>query len=143
MLHTSENYIKNKIDFKLNSEGRTNSTFTNYDSLDDKIDNLYYYMQFIKFGFGRASDIVSLHIRRGRMTRAQGIDLVKIHDGQFPWEYLGKDLKDILDPIGMTVDEFIAVCDQFTNKQLFKTDANGILIKDKNGNLEKNNYDND
>ena len=23
-------------------------------SLDDKIDNLYYYMQFIKFGFGRA-----------------------------------------------------------------------------------------
>ena len=30
-------------------------TFTDFDSLDDKIDCLYYYMQYIKFGFGRAT----------------------------------------------------------------------------------------
>ena len=30
-------------------------TFTNFDSLDDKIDDVYYYMQFIKFGFGRTT----------------------------------------------------------------------------------------
>ena len=50
------NYIKKEIpDFKENEYGRTEGTFTNFDSLDDKIDDLYYYMQFIKFGFGRAT----------------------------------------------------------------------------------------
>ena len=50
-----ENYklIENKINFKLAPKGRTDGTFSGYDSIDDKIDNLYYYMQFIKFGFGR------------------------------------------------------------------------------------------
>ena len=33
-----------------NPNGRTKGTFTNFDSLDDKIDCLYYYMQYIKFG---------------------------------------------------------------------------------------------
>jgi hypothetical protein len=60
-----------------------------------------------------------------------------MHDGNFPWTYLGKPLKEILEPIDMTVDEFIAVCDRFTNKKIFKTDARGNLIKDKNGNLIK------
>ena len=41
---------KDKIDFKTNAKGRTDCTFTNYDSLDDKIDEFYYYKQFIKFG---------------------------------------------------------------------------------------------
>ena len=51
-------------------------------------------------------------------------------------------LEDILEPIGVTVDEFIKICDEFTNKKLFLTDKNGKLIKDKNGNLTKINYDN-
>ena len=42
----------------------------------------------------------------------------------------------------MTVDEFIKICDEFTNKKLFLTDKNGKLIKDKKGNLTKINYDN-
>ena len=53
-----------------------------------------------------------------------------------------KKLEDILEPIGVTVDEFIKICDEFTNKKLFLTDKNGKLIKDKNGNLTKINYDN-
>ena len=47
------NYVKKILpNFKENSHGRTEGTFTNFDSLDDKIDDLYYYMQYIKFGFG-------------------------------------------------------------------------------------------
>jgi len=42
----------------------------------------------------------------------------------------------------MTIDEFIKVCDRFTNKKIFKRDASGALVKDKHGNLEKLNYDN-
>ena len=47
-------YVKEKINFKTALNGRTDGTFTNYDSLDDKIDDIYYYLQYIKFGFGRA-----------------------------------------------------------------------------------------
>ena len=55
---------------------------------------------------------------------------------------MDKPLADILAPLDMTVDEFIKVCDRFTNKKIFKRDASGLLLKDKHGNLEKLNYDN-
>ena len=54
-VYQNYNFIKNKIKFQLNPNGRTDGTFTNYDSLDDKIDDIYYFMQFVKFGFGRST----------------------------------------------------------------------------------------
>ncbi len=114
----------------------------NYENLDNHQTGIHDYFKFLKFGFGRASDLASMHIRRGRMTRQDGMDLIRIHDGKFPWTYLGKPLKEILAPLDMTVDEFIAVCDRFTNKRLFKTDARGNLVKDRDGNLTKLAYDN-
>jgi hypothetical protein len=42
----------------------------------------------------------------------------------------------------MTVDDFIRVCDRFTNKKLFLRNADGSLQKDARGNLTKINYDN-
>ena len=42
----------------------------------------------------------------------------------------------------MTLDEFISICDRFTNKRLFKCDSRGNLVKDADGNLTKINYDN-
>jgi len=40
------------------------------------------------------------------------------------------------------LEEFIQICDRFTNKKLFLCDARGNLIKDHRGNLTKINYDN-
>ncbi len=71
------------------------------------------------------------------------IDLVKRHDGKFPWTYLGKSLEKILEPLGITVEEFIKICDRFTNKKLFLRDAQGNLVKDALNNLTKVNYDNE
>lgn len=114
----------------------------NYENLDNYQTGIHDYFKFLKFGFGRATDIASLHIRRGRITREEGVALVKRHDGKFPWTYLGKPIEKILEPLDMTVEEFIKICDRFTNKKLFLTDARGNLIKDKYGNLTKINYDN-
>ena len=86
--------------------------------------------------------IHSVHVRRGRLTREDGMDAVRRLDGHFPWEYLGKSLEAILAPLNMTVDEFVKVCDKFTNKKIFKRDGDGKLIKDRWGNLTKINYDN-
>ncbi len=54
----------------------------------------------------------------------------------------GKSLEEILRPLEMTVDEFVRVCDKFTNKKIFKRDVSGGLIKDRDGNLTKLNFDN-
>lgn len=108
-----------------------------YENLDNHQTGIHDYFKFLKFGFGRATDIVCLHIRRGRLSREEGLEMVKKHDGRFPWSYLGKPLADILAPLEITVEEFIAICDRFTNKKLFVTDAAGNLVKDADGNLTK------
>lgn len=117
-------------------------SMVNYENLDNYQTGIHDYFKFLKFGFGRATDLACLHIRRGRLTRLDGLEAVKRLDGKFPWEYLGKSLENILRPLDMSVDEFIRVCDKFTNKRIFKRDTNGSLIKDKDGNLTKINYDN-
>jgi len=117
-------------------------SMVNYENLDNYQTGIHDYFKFLKFGFGRATDLACLHIRRGRLTRQDGLEAVKRLDGCFPWEYLGKSLEDILQPLEMTVDEFIRVCDNFTNKKIFKRDVTGALVKDRNGNLSKLNYDN-
>ena len=93
-------------------------------------------------GFGRATDLACLHVRRGRLARADAVKLVRMHDGKFPWVYLGTPIEEIVKSIDMTLDDFIRVCDRFTNKKLFECDARGNLVKDRDGNLTKINYDN-
>lgn len=117
-------------------------SIVNYENLDNHQTGIHDYFKFLKFGFGRATDIACLHARRGRITRQDAVDLVRMHDGKFPWTYLGKPLEDILVPLGLSVDDFVKICDRFTNKKLFLTDARGKLIKDRHGNLTKLNYDN-
>jgi len=117
-------------------------SMVNYENLDNYQTGIHDYFKFLKFGFGRATDIACLHIRRGRLTREDGLRIVREHDGKFPASYLGKSLEDILAPMDMTVEEFTKVCDRFTNKKIFKTDARGNLVKDRHGNLTKLWYDN-
>jgi N-acetyl sugar amidotransferase len=109
----------------------------NYENLDNHQTGIHDYFKFLKFGFGRATDIACLHLRRGRITRQDAVAMANRHDGKFPWTYLHKPIEEILAPLDMTVEEFIKVCDRFTNKKLFLTDSRGNLIKDKRGNLTK------
>ena len=123
-------------------DGPVEGSMVNYENLDNHQHGIHDYFKFLKFGFSRATDIACLHVRRGRITRQDALEIVKARDGKFPWTYLGKPLEDILDPLDMTVDDFTKVCDRFTNKKIFKRDASDTLLKDKRGNLEKINYDN-
>jgi N-acetyl sugar amidotransferase len=117
-------------------------SMVNYENVDNHQTGIHDYFKFLKFGFGRATDIACLHVRRGRISREDALEIVRRRDGKFPWSYLGKSLEDILAPLEMPVDDFIRVCDKFTNKKIFKRDSNGNLVKDRSGNLTKTNYDN-
>jgi N-acetyl sugar amidotransferase len=117
-------------------------SLVNYENLDNVQTGIHDYFKFLKYGFGRATDLACLHIRRGRLSREDALKLVKKHDGKFPWTYLGIPIEEVLDDIDMTLEEFIRVCDRFTNKKLFVCDSRGNLVKDRDGNLTKINYDN-
>lgn len=117
-------------------------SLVNYENLDNAQTGIHDYFKFLKYGFGRATDLACLHIRRGRLTREDGLKLVRMHDGKFPWVYLGIPIEDVLREIGLTLEQFIRICDRFTNKKLFVCDARGNLVKDCDGNLTKINYDN-
>ena len=112
-------------------------SMVNYENLDNHQTGIHDYFKFLKFGFGRTTDLACLHIRRGRLSRRDGLDAVRRLDGKFPWVYLGKPLKEILQPWGLSVEDFVRVCDQFTNKKIFSRDGAGKLIKDADGNLTK------
>lgn len=117
-------------------------SMVNYENLDNHQTGIHDYFKYLKFGFGRATDLACIHIRRGRLTREDGINIAKNLDGKFPWEYLGKSLEDILNPLKISLDEFMKLCDQFTNKRIFKRDENGKLLKNPDNSPIKLNYDN-
>lgn len=117
------------------------NTISNYENLDNHQTGIHDYFKFLKYGFGRATDQACLQVRRGRISRDEALELVRMHDGKFPWYYLDKPIADILAPMDMSVDEFVGICDRFTNAELFQTKG-GELVKDRFGNLTKVNYDN-
>jgi N-acetyl sugar amidotransferase len=123
-------------------EHAVEGSMVNYENLDNHQTGIHDYFKFLKFGFSRATDIACLHVRRGRITRTDALQIVRARDGAFPWTYLDKPLADILEPLDMSVDEFVKVCDRFTNRKIFKRDGAGAFVKDRRGNLEKINYDN-
>ncbi len=117
-------------------------SLVDYENLDNHQTGIHDYFKFLKFGDARATDQACLHIRRGRLSRNEAIEIMRERDGKIPWTYIGKPLEDILAEIDMTVEQFVRICDRFTNKKLFLTDNRGQLIKDEAGNLTKLNYDN-
>jgi N-acetyl sugar amidotransferase len=117
-------------------------SLVNYENLDNAHQNIHDYFKFIKYGFGRTTDFACLHLRRGRLSRADALMLVKRLDGKFPWTYIGHKLEDLLGEMDMDLDEFKGICERFTNKKLFVQDRDGRLVRDRNYDLTKINYDN-
>jgi N-acetyl sugar amidotransferase len=66
------------------SPERTPGTYSKYNGIDDRIDDLHYYTTGVKFGIGRASYDAAQEIRSGDITREEGVALVKRYDHEFP-----------------------------------------------------------
>jgi N-acetyl sugar amidotransferase len=93
-------------------------SYQNYSSIDDKIDGLYMYLMYLKFGFARCTKDACKDIREGRLSREEAIKLVKKYDGEFP--YTKKELKEILDFLGMKEEELWPALEKFRNREIFE-----------------------
>jgi N-acetyl sugar amidotransferase len=126
--------IVKKYGFAVKEDGPTEGTYTNYENIDEKLVSLHDYLKFVKYGFGRATDHVCIDIRNGRLTREEGLELVKQYDGKYPHYGIGEFVKYS----GMDKREVDAIIDSFTNPVLFQHEADGSFRRDPAGNLLRN-----
>ena len=101
--------------FRPNPE-RTEGTYSKYAGLDDKLDGFHFYLAFIKFGIGRATSDSAHEIRDGKISREEGIALVKKYDGEFPEKYFS----DFLEYCNITEGQFFEVIDSWRSDHLWK-----------------------
>lgn len=102
---------------------RTQGTYSKYNSIDDKIDDLHYYTTYIKFGIGRATYDSSQEVRNNHLTRDEAVSLVKKFDGEFPDRYFN----EIMEYLNIDPEYFKnELTDKFRSEHLWKRDKNGI-----------------
>jgi N-acetyl sugar amidotransferase len=124
------------------SPERTPGTYSKYNSIDDKIDDLHYWTTHVKFGIGRATYDAAQEIRSGDITRDEGVALVKRFDGEWParfedelMQYLSIPEKEFpaaakgFDTPIMTKDYFLSLADRFRSPHLWEKQNGGWKLR--------------
>ena len=106
---------------------RTQGTYSKYNSIDDKIDDLHYYTTYIKFGIGRATYDASQEIRNKHITREEGVALVNRFDGEFPDRYFS----ETMEYLGINEDHFHDLCTNFRSPHLWTKDEGNWVLRNK------------
>lgn len=117
-------YCKENTGFTA-SDFRTEGTYTNYASLDDKLDGFHYYLAYLKFGLCRATADTAQEIRAGRLTREEGIELVKKYDGEFPQNHY----QEFLDYCDISPDELDAIIESWRAEHLWVLEQGAWKLK--------------
>jgi len=113
-------YCVENTGFTPNPE-RTEGTYSKYASLDDRFDGFHFYLGFIKFGIGRTTSDAAHEIRDGKITREEGVSLIRRYDGEFPKKYF----KEFLEYTGITETQFHEVIDSWRSDHVWKKE-NGV-----------------
>lgn len=108
-------YAAEHTGFQANTE-RTEGTYSKYSSIDDRIDPFHYFTTLIKFGLGRASYDAAQEIRNGKITREEGVNLVRKFDQEFPAKYF----EEFLEYIGIDERQFHETLDAFRSPHLWE-----------------------
>jgi len=103
----------------LTHEWRREGYIEDYDQIDSIAYLMNVWMKFPKFGFARATDVVGYWIRSGRITREQGISLIKEHDHKLDQRVLD----DFLKFTGYSDREFWDRVENFWNRNLFSKET--------------------
>ncbi len=106
------------------AEKEFDRTFRKISNIDDMHENgVHDYMKYIKFGYGRGTDHANYEIREGKMTRDEGIEMVRKYDHVKP-----SDLKRWCKYTGMSEDEFDRIADSFRDPRVWML-VNGVWEK--------------
>ncbi|MFN6083276.1 MAG: N-acetyl sugar amidotransferase [Bacteroidota bacterium] len=99
-----------------------NPDLTGTSMVDEDFININMMLRYLKFGFGRTSDLMNEEIRYGRISREEAIEIVSKYDGNFDIEIL----KRFCNYIEIRISEFWEIADTYVNKELFERIAEGV-----------------
>lgn len=118
-------FLVNNHDFKLYS-GKRDRTFSLFHKIDDHANDFHDYLKYLKFGYGRGTDHGAWEIRQGRMTREEGIEIVKTYDATEP-----RSFDSYLNFLGLNRDEFAALIDPMRDASIWDQGTDGTwTVKD-------------
>ena len=93
------------------------------ENLDNAQTGIHDRMMYLKFGYGRATAQLSMELRRGRISRETALDYVKRYDGAFPGIYVDIHLREVLEAVGLSEDQYFEIERRFANLALFDIDS--------------------
>lgn len=101
-------------------------TFNLYAKIEDHANDVHDYLKYLKFGYGRATDDASMEIRHGRMTRKEGVEMVRRYDATEP-----STLVMYCEFLGITVEEFYRIVEPMRDLNAWeKLSDSGWVAKD-------------
>lgn len=100
--------------------------YTKYHALDDDTGIMNQMLKHMKLGYGFATDEACADIWAGRITREEGVKLVREYDGKCGVKYI----KQFCDYIGITLDEFWNVAEKFRGSMWEKNKLGEWKLKD-------------
>jgi N-acetyl sugar amidotransferase len=103
-----------KYDFGIFHEKR-DRTFLLYGKTDDHANDVHDYLKYLKFGYGRATDDASMEIRHGRLSREEGVELVRQYDANRP-----RSLDGYLRFLRITEQEFLDWVEPMRDKSIWQ-----------------------
>ena len=107
--------IAEKHGFKMrdkNFNPESIGTYVRYFQLDTDLTQVNQLLKFIKFGFGQCMDHVCYDIVDKKITRNEGMELVKKYDGKCSPEYI----KNFCNYIEISEDNFWSIAEKFRGK---------------------------
>ena len=125
------------------SKDRTAGTYSKSNSIDDKLDDLYFYTYYIKFGMGRSITDVSQEIRNGDINFEDGKLLIEKYDGEFPNRYIkellnylsideknfGKKISSLFEKPILDIGYFQEMANYFRSPHLWKKTNKGFELR--------------
>ncbi len=100
-------------------------TYRRSSNLDDRYENgAHDYLKWIKFGYGRATDHACKDIRRGYMSREEGIEAVRKYD-----HIKSSDIRYWLGYVGRNEEWFDRIADGFRDRRVWMQDTDGSWHK--------------
>ena len=127
-------YLSNFIDWNAKKQGelvinewgflpfgsKRQRTFNLYAKIEDHANDVHDYLKYLKFGYGRATDDASYEIRHGRMTREEGIEMVREYDSNRP-----KSLDFYLEALKVTEQQFLDMVEPMRDRDIWEKDSLG------------------
>jgi N-acetyl sugar amidotransferase len=92
-----------------------------FDALDDDFSVLNQMIKHVKFGFGRLTEEASELIRAGKISREEGIELVKKYDGKCAQKYIDR----FCEYLEISLDQFWEVVESYRDLKIWSKDENG------------------